>query len=211
MISHKFKCIFIHIPRTGGSSIEKLVAGKNWWSIDKTTKHLTASQAKKIYGEFWNEYFKFAFVRNPYDRAVSLLNFSKMYYGNPDSLSLTHFHLDWYKEQYGAPLTLEYDYRFWNRDEVLNSNHQPNQVYGNILDEELDFIGRFENLQDDVNYILDRIGFGRQELSHEAASKIKKSSKDEFYKDDVVKNLVKELYYNDFKRYGYQMEWRKRK
>ncbi|WP_374765211.1 sulfotransferase family 2 domain-containing protein [Yunchengibacter salinarum] len=210
MISHEYNCIFIHIPRTGGSSIEHLVADKNWWSIDKKTKHLTASQAKRIYSEHWDDYFKFAFVRNPYDRAVSLLNFSKVYYNNSDSTSLTHFHIDGYKALFGAPLTVEYDYRFWSREEVLRLHHKPNQIYGNILDEEIDFIGRFENLQEDVNYIFDKIGFARKELSHLAASKIKKPKKDDFYADDATKNLVKELYYNDFKRFGYQMDWSKK-
>ena len=51
MISHKYKCIFIHIPRTGGTFIENLIFGKDWWGIDKKTKHITASQAKEIYKE----------------------------------------------------------------------------------------------------------------------------------------------------------------
>ena len=210
MISHEYKCIFVHIPRTGGSSIESLLVGKNWWSIDKKTKHLTASQTRRIYREYWDDYYKFAFVRNPYDRAVSLLNFAKTYYNYSISDLLTHFHLDGYKELFGAPLTLEYDYRFWTREEVLSVSHETNQVYGNILDEELDFVGRFENLQEDLNYVLSKIVFSKENLSHLAASKIKKPDKDYFYADDAVKNIVKELYYNDFKRFGYQMDWKKK-
>lgn len=210
MISHKFKCIFIHIPRTGGSSIEKMLVGRNWWGVDKRTKHLTASQAKSIYRPFWDDYFKFSFVRNPYDRAASLLSFPKIYYGSGESEMLTCSHVDWYKEIFGAPYTLEYDYRFWGRDEVLRDIHRANQVYGNILDEELDFVGRFEILHDDMNYVLETIGFGRSDIIHEAASKIQKNDKLEFYQDSIVKNMVRELYYKDFLRFGYQMDWKKR-
>ena len=75
MISHELKCIFIHIPRTGGSIIEKLLVGQDWWIFDKKTKHLIASQAKKLYSEYWNDYFKFSFVRDPYSRMLSLTTF----------------------------------------------------------------------------------------------------------------------------------------
>jgi hypothetical protein len=47
MISHKYKCIFIHIPRCGGTSIEELIQGKNQWLVEEKTKHLTSTQAKK--------------------------------------------------------------------------------------------------------------------------------------------------------------------
>jgi hypothetical protein len=46
MISHEHKCIFVHISRTGGSSIERTIFKKDWWLIDPATKHLTASKTK---------------------------------------------------------------------------------------------------------------------------------------------------------------------
>ena len=64
MISHKHKCIFIHFQRTGGTSIENALVGKNWHGIDPSSKHIFASTAKRIYSDYWNDYFKFSFVRN---------------------------------------------------------------------------------------------------------------------------------------------------
>ena len=55
MISHELKCIFIHIPRTAGSSIERALINDDWWTVESKTKHLIASQAKKIYSEYWND------------------------------------------------------------------------------------------------------------------------------------------------------------
>ncbi|MCA9055782.1 MAG: hypothetical protein KDA75_18225, partial [Planctomycetaceae bacterium] len=68
MIDHQRKLLFIHIARTGGTSIEAALVGCDWWDIDPETKHLSASQAKQIYGdEIWSTYTKFAVVRNPWD------------------------------------------------------------------------------------------------------------------------------------------------
>jgi hypothetical protein len=73
MINHKFKCIFIHIPCAGGTSIENWICGKDYWNIDNKEKHLLSCQAKEMYAEYWDEYFKFSIVRNPYRRTVSML------------------------------------------------------------------------------------------------------------------------------------------
>ncbi len=79
MISHAFRCIFIHIPRTAGSYIETMICGANWWKVEPKTKHLLSSQAKSIYSDYWDDYFKFSFVRNPWGRMVSLATFPNMY------------------------------------------------------------------------------------------------------------------------------------
>ena len=73
MINHDNKLIFIHIARTGGTSIETALSGKDWWLIDPQTKHISAGMARKIYGEeVWRTYTKFSVVRNPWDRVVSM-------------------------------------------------------------------------------------------------------------------------------------------
>ena len=72
MICHKHKCILVHIPACAGSSMEKAIVGYDWWDKDPETKHLKSHQAKKIYSEYWSDYFKFSFVRNPWSRTLSL-------------------------------------------------------------------------------------------------------------------------------------------
>ena len=53
MISHKHKCIFIHIPKCAGQSIEKWFCGRVYTCWDDTNKihvqHSTARQIKRLY------------------------------------------------------------------------------------------------------------------------------------------------------------------
>ncbi|MDH3378911.1 MAG: sulfotransferase family protein, partial [Gammaproteobacteria bacterium] len=72
MISHKLKIIFIHVPRTAGTSIEMALIGKDWWDVDPDTKHIDWVKAKEVYAEYWDKYLKFSVVRNPWDWLASL-------------------------------------------------------------------------------------------------------------------------------------------
>ena len=56
--------IFVHIPKTAGTSIVDFLGLYS-------KKHLTLIQIKELVGLDWYRSFKFSFVRNPYDRAVS--------------------------------------------------------------------------------------------------------------------------------------------
>ena len=96
IISHKHRFIFIHIPKCAGSSITKALApvlGKQDLILGVTpegeklheenlkkgglTKHSSASVIRQQIGpEIWNSYFKFSFVRNPWDLLVSRYHWS---------------------------------------------------------------------------------------------------------------------------------------
>ena len=104
IVSHEHRFIFIHIPRTAGTSIEKSLCaamgiddmpsfiGERRSNLEKYArrdgynyviyperqiyegqKHITAKHLKSYVGErIWNSYFKFSFVRNPFDHTLSV-------------------------------------------------------------------------------------------------------------------------------------------
>src|SRR3989338_5883908 len=84
-IYHKHRLIHVHIPKTGGTSIEKYLGHKFnikqsypefLWGRDQEKKvimhHLNCQQILEYVDRgVFDSYLKFAIVRNPYDRLVS--------------------------------------------------------------------------------------------------------------------------------------------
>lgn len=69
MISRTHKLIFIHYPRTGGTPLELLLAGRD--QIATGLKHIPAKEARQRYQRWWNDYLKVALVRHPADHLAS--------------------------------------------------------------------------------------------------------------------------------------------
>lgn len=106
-ISHKYKSIFVHIPKTAGSSVESALGISNindLYNIGKTNgvlkvtntetlsykeyrnillkspQHYTLQELKKIIDKSTiDDYLKFSIVRNPYDRFVSEYKYNKQF------------------------------------------------------------------------------------------------------------------------------------
>ena len=97
MISHTFKFIFIHIPKTSGNSLslflrdiinnKVILRNSNLGpkqgisiiceKINKDIKHEPITYYYNLYGDNIKNYFKFTIVRNPYDRMLSFYYWSR--------------------------------------------------------------------------------------------------------------------------------------
>lgn len=130
MICHNTKSIFIHIPKTGGTSIEKAF-GYDWPHIRDAKHHWPGWIVNRHGREIWDTYFKFTFVRNPWDRAISWLHYSKMLNKPYDFWGLMN--KMWYGSMFGPQHSW---YKGYN----------------------LDFIGRYENFNDDFKEISKLLG-----------------------------------------------------
>ena len=174
MINHQYKVIFVHVIKTGGVSIATALGMK------RTNYHKSASQIKKKLGEnIWNEYFKFTFVRNPWDKIVSQYHFNRSKFG------------------FGGSTFKEY-VRAWSAGQKISTFPQLNLFY---IDEKLDFVGRFETLQEDFNIVCDKVGIPQQQLPHMNKSKHKHYTE---YYDEETRQIVAEKYTEDIKYFGYK-------
>lgn len=95
MISHKHRCVFIHLPKCGGQSVEDVFisdCGLGWDSREPLLlrkndnikvgppwlAHLSYREYldySYISAELMEQYFKFSVVRNPYDRLASIYKY----------------------------------------------------------------------------------------------------------------------------------------
>ena len=107
MISHDKKCIFIHIPKCGGTSVEDVIWPKEqgrtevdlWMGFVSRfenkyqtggLQHLLARQVREEVGsDVFSAYYKFAFVRNPWDRIVSQFAYMQQ---RPDLMDFLGMH-----------------------------------------------------------------------------------------------------------------------
>jgi hypothetical protein len=181
--------LFIWINKTAGVSVS------NALGIDKDLyNHYTAMELREILGptEFESK-FKFGFVRNPWDKVVSEYRFRIWTYQTeltPD----TSFS-QWLKSAYVDRDPKYYD---WPKMFLPQLEWITNEK-GEIA---VDFIGRFENLQNDFDIISSTLKIDRQLLRHENRSR--ESSGYRHYYDHETKAIVEKLFKADIEYFGYK-------
>jgi hypothetical protein len=203
MISHKHKFVFIAIPRTGTTSVETALKPycDEQYNFDHTSvfsKHTRALTLKKFFKEKkwnWDDYFKFTFVRNPWE-----LNLSLWHYINQSSKSTSWQPTAWVKdckrlvaahknfESYIKSTDAPGRYSYFTHDET----HE-NEI--------IDFIGKLENCQQDFDTICDKIALPRYQLPH--INKTKHEHYAQYYNEET-KEIVREKYKSDIERFKYK-------
>ena len=198
MISHKHKCIFLHIPRTAGTSIEVWLTGRDWHQSEPGAKHLLASQAKELYRDYWDDYFKFSFVRHPVTRVLSSLKYAEEFGLKREGRDINFAN---YHKLFGSDVVVEYDHRYQLFPPVQNAKHKTHTIYQNMLDEPLDFIGRYEDLGAHTKLIQAHLNVSMPfEHYYEATT----SKPPEYYNlsDETLKH-IRGMYARDYTRFGY--------
>jgi hypothetical protein len=150
----------------------------------------------------WNASFKFTFVRDPYTRFISAFNFILSIPTISKNL------ID--NDNYAKFENIEY---FINNREELSDmayNHVFLSQYDQIIDKDcinnIDFIGKQENLEDDLKTVLLKIGFDK--IIHEKKTNVNKNRIDfNYYKTyytEYVFNFVNDHFAKDFKEFNYK-------
>ena len=170
IISHKHKFIFFKTRKTASSSIQvalaehcgpnDIITGQYQLGIDDNSHtaglnldkfytnhpHPELSDVRKFVGEnIWNSYFNFAIVRNPYDIAVSRYHWDLKGKKGINNTSVQGFK-DWVKEGKLFPKDQSFLYTSDNSGVCL------------------DFIGYYENLEEDITVICNKIGINKLNL-----------------------------------------------
>lgn len=210
MISHKHKFVFVHIPKTAGSSIQvtlekntdcKKLKGGFLDSELKTCPFCPPPWCEMhrpfyLLNEEIKKYYSFGFVRNPWDLMVSSFHWW-----------LKSKRPNWVRSGM-QNLLKEVNFDNFIRSDMKHFlNQMDHKNYGQmfwLIDKGIvgvNFIGRFENLQEDFNTACDKIGIPRHELPH--ANKSKHKHYTEYY-DDETREIIAKKFAKDIEYFGYE-------
>ena len=131
----------------------------------------------------WDDYFKFAFVRNPWDRMVSCWkNRARRY------------------DDFGTFLR-DYPYPQNNHNLIWHTIPQLTHMTDADGNNMMDFVGRFENLNQDLEKICNKLNLNYSPLPH-----INKSTHKPYweYYTDEQRISVETIYKKEIKLYNYE-------
>lgn len=195
MISHKHKAIFVHVPKTAGSSMRVYFGKRGFEQVeyhapdgtndDKTGVYTngTSWRIKRNLEKEWDKYFKFAFIRNPWDRMVSCWKNRAIKY-----------------EDFGKFLK-DYPYPQRNHNLIWHTLPQLKHMTDLNGNNMMNFVGKFENLDEDLNTICEKVGIDYSPLPHINKSKHKPYW--EYYTNEQ-RLFVESIYMKEIKLYNYE-------
>lgn len=182
MLNKEKKFVFVHINRTAGTSIGRNLQG------NYKVNHATIFRYMEKHD--LNNYFKFSFVRNPFDKMVSEY-FCHMkvkdlpYIINNPNLSFKEFIIRRFKSH----LRFASDQINW----IGKKENGEYKLY-------VDFIGRYENLKDDFKKVCDKINI-KYNLEH--VNLVKRDNYRKYYNDET-RQLVEILFEEDIRYFNYE-------
>ena len=185
------KWIYFNIGRTGGTSVYRRCLEKRFKDPIKAEDFLD-EWVKTITVESVKEYFGFTFVRNPFDRVVSVaIRFKEM--GLIDvSVKEFVYDLEKYIPVSGKPKNL-----------TVFQHGKPCSLYTHVNGEQaLCFVGRLEDVQNDFIKLTTFLKIPLEEVPH-----IHKSERDRNYRNyynDKMIEIVSKRYADDLRLFNYK-------
>jgi hypothetical protein len=217
LLSPRHKFLYVHIAKTGGTSVraalERVRRGDPWYWLmwpchrlshlaghrlgTKFPRHAKAIAAQEMLPrEFYASLFKFAFVRNPWDLQVSSFHHIRRerphyMHGRDDFASFLRWKLDPSRP-----------YQFHLDTSIERQSDYVIDLHGNLI---VDFVGRFERLQEDFAVACERIGIPCPELPHRRQATDRKKDYRPYYTDETAA-LVAGHFAADVERFGYTFD-----
>lgn len=188
VVSHTKKYLYYSIPKTATTSIKIYL---ELYGMVDIGSHSKQDGYSVEYDQAWNSYFKFTFVRNPWDRILScFLDKTKQSIGK-----------SWEMETYRpyASCSFEEFIDYLDEDNILYDAHTAPQI-SLINPEQIDFIGKFEKLDTDFSKLQGVLGLAPIKLTKENITHHDHYS---YYYNKKTKEKINQLYKTDIEKFEY--------
>jgi len=215
-ISHPHKTIFVHIPKTAGTSVEA-VLGMHGDKTDigivpyfdqinddehlygKQMQHMTAAQIREVVKSrgIFSDYFKFTIVRNPWDRLVSMFAWTDQKWFKGEELLRSDFEklvqdsYALFRAAKSSPKAIELP---------AYLRRQYDYIFDNCNRKLVDFVARYENLDFDWRIICIKL---RLEVSLPHRMKSHHQNYKHYYGRETQR-LVSEMFALDLEEFQYE-------
>jgi hypothetical protein len=207
LISDSHEFVFVHIRKAAGTSVRQILErvslpknnslwfkflSRNGFPVNYHScsfrKHANLIEAERsMPAELFKRYFKFAIVRNPWDRLVSEFEYIKTQPTHSRHNALSHMSFaEYISYQAKRPAA-----------------HQVNALM--LKDGSLgcDYIGKLETLDDSLAHISEQIGLSFADLPH--INKINRKDYREYY-DSGTREQVADLWQRDIEAFDYRFD-----
>ena len=198
--AHLREIVFVHIPKTGGETVEKIL---------RITKNHYNASTRKMEDPCWDRKFKFTVVRNPWDRMLSFyfhlrksLDETNRYYHHPMN------------PKRAWKLATSLPFNEWIVKVLVDNPDAGVTSYGNDLlasahdylfskDEKIlvDYVARFENLEQDMKRLFQMIGKPRLRLPKINTSKRRGDYRSYYNKKSIA--IVAKAFARDVSIFNY--------
>ena len=191
VVSQEHKVLYLHIAKTGGSSIVQLLKNNGMDDLILSNKRgiyeEKVSYFKEVVSE-WEKYYKFTFVRNKFDLLISLYNYDRQLNG-----------------KYSLPSDITFE-QFLNEQVGVRDG-----LYTDLIDQYylthtndkcmFDFIGQFDTYNDDLNKVCAQLGIvNTQERTN--VGNYDRSKKNEYYTEEL-KEIVKNKFSKEIEKFDW--------
>lgn len=199
-IFNEHKAIFIHIPKCAGTSITDTLDRQNNFKkfinykdfslrlmTGRNLQHSTYSRIKALHPFKFNSYFKFSFVRNPFDRMHSEYHWRRKWDRTIENKSFEEM--------------LQEIPTFRNRREP-HFKQQTDFIYTKRNKLMVDFVGRFETLEQDFRNVATELGVKQADLKVLNRSRSSTSYRSGY--SDQAQELIKQFFAKDLDLLEYE-------
>ncbi|MEW7991551.1 MAG: sulfotransferase family 2 domain-containing protein [Candidatus Thiodiazotropha sp.] len=216
LLSVKYNFLFVHIAKTGGTSVRAALQSLRWrdpWYYpmylcsrlshlsghrlgSKFPRHSRIVAAREMLPEpFFEQLFKFAIVRNPWDLQVS--SYHHIRRERPHLIA----HIEDFDHFIRWKLDPERPYQYHVDTSIQSQLDYLVDLQGKIL---VDFIGHYETLDRDFNEITRRIGAEQLQLPHKRKANDRGKDYRGYYSDELAA-LVDDYFQQGYRGAGLQL------